>query len=72
MYEGIKEVGRFMRGLVSSNYRLGCYYEQFSSGWRASHKNRLEGMEVDARIHHRDEDGNDCSLVNWVFSFGKI
>jgi hypothetical protein len=71
MYNGIKNVGRFVRGLVNPNYRSDCYYAKFSNEWRGVHKNTLEGMEVEARIHHRDESTNDCSLVNWVLSLEK-
>ena len=72
MYQGIKKVGRFVRGLVNPHYRLDCYYEKFSGGWRDVHKDTLEGMEVKARIHHRDESRNNCSLVSWALSFGKV
>ena len=40
--------------------------------WKDIHESTLEGMEVNARIHHRDEEWNDCSLVNWVLNFGRI
>jgi hypothetical protein len=72
MYNGIKNVGRFVRGLVSPSYRTRCYDEKFSDEWRRVHEGTLEGMEVEARIHHRDEFDNDCSLVNWVINFGRI
>lgn len=72
MYNGIKKVGRFVRGFISPSYRLDCYYEGFGNEWREVHKDTLEGMEVEARIHHRDDSRNDCSLVNWVLSFGRV
>jgi len=81
MYEEIKKIGRFVRGLVNPNYRLDCYYKKFSNEWRELHKDTLEGIEVNARIHHRDiyrdihlrdKFDNKCSLANWVLSFGKV
>lgn len=72
MYDGIKKVGRFVRGLVNPNYRADCYYERFNSEWKDLHKNTFEGMEVRDRIHHRRSGINDCSLVNWVLSFGRV
>jgi len=71
MYSGIKKVGRFVRGLVDSSYRVDCYYQQFSNEWKDLHMDCSEGLEVKARIHHR-KFGNDCSLVNWVLSLGTV
>jgi hypothetical protein len=72
MYSEIKEAGRFVRGLVSSGYRRDCYYGQFSEEWRELHKNSLEGMEVEARVHHNRAEIDDCSLDNWILGFGKF
>ena len=72
MYERIKRIGRFARGLISPFYRFDCYYEKFSDEWRDLHRGSFEGFEVDNRIYHNRTGINDCSLVNWVFNLGEV
>ncbi len=72
MYEGIRRVKRFVRGLISPAYRFDCYYKKFDDEWKKLHRCCLSGLEVEARIHHRDEEDDECSLVKWILNFGKI
>ena len=73
MYEGIKQTGRFLRGLVSSSYRLECYYQKRGEWFKRLHEKEkgFEGLEIKLGTYHLFHDV-DCDLVSWILNFGRI